>query len=147
MTRRPLLPLAAALLALSLAACNPQNANDDPKQPAAPAPTASGAPPGAAGGPPEGSLSLTDAIAKIPEGDEKRDGYERDSFKHWIDQDGCPTRAEVLIEEATTKPQQGQRCTRTVGVWKSSYDGVEVTDAKRLDIGHMVPLVEASDSK
>ncbi|MEV1092207.1 HNH endonuclease family protein [Streptomyces microflavus] len=148
MTRRPLLPLAAALLALTLAACNPQTADDDPKQPAAPTPTTSAAPTGAPGGPGTGALSLTDAIAEMPKGEEKRDGYERDSFKHWIDedQDGCPTRAEVLIEEATTKPEQGERCTLTGGVWTSSYDGVEVTDAKRLDIDHMVPLAEAWDS-
>ncbi|MDX2407342.1 HNH endonuclease family protein [Streptomyces microflavus] len=147
MTHRPLLPLAAALLALSLAACNPQTPDDDAKQPD-PAPTTSTAPSGAAGGPPEGALNLTDAIAKIPTGDEKRDGYERDTFKHWTDedQDGCPTRAEVLIEEATTEPEQGERCTLTGGAWTSAYDGVEVTDAKRLDIDHMVPLAEAWDS-
>lgn len=146
MTRRPFLPLATALLALSMAACNPQTPEDDAKQPG-PVPTTSAAS-GAAGGPPEGALSLADAIAKIPKGDEKRDGYERDSFKHWTDedQDGCPTRAEVLIEEATTKPEQGERCTLTGGAWTSSYDNVEVTDAKRLDIDHMVPLAEAWDS-
>lgn len=147
MTRRRLLPLAAALLALSLAACNPQTPDDDAKQPD-PVPTTSAAPSGAAGWPPEDTLSLADAIAKIPAGDEKRDGYERDSFKHWTDedQDGCPTRAEVLIEEATTKPEQGERCTLTGGAWTSTYDGVEVTDAQRLDIDHMVPLAEAWDS-
>ncbi|MFD7552592.1 HNH endonuclease family protein [Streptomyces sp. NPDC059816] len=144
---RTLLPLAAVLLALSLAACDPQSADDNANQPR-PAPTTSAAPSRAAGGPPEGALSLTDAIAKIPKAHEKRDGYERDSFKHWIDedQDGCPTRAEVLIEEATTKPEQGERCTLTGGAWTSSYDNVEVTDAKRLDIDHMVPLAEAWDS-
>ncbi|MGW4359404.1 HNH endonuclease family protein [Streptomyces californicus] len=32
------------------------------------------------------------------------------------------------------------------GSWLSYYDEVEVTDAKRLDIDHMVPLAEAWDS-
>ncbi|MYW08606.1 DUF1524 domain-containing protein [Streptomyces sp. SID2563] len=32
------------------------------------------------------------------------------------------------------------------GSWRSYYDEVEVTDAKKLDIDHMVPLAEAWDS-
>ncbi|MFF3932845.1 HNH endonuclease family protein [Streptomyces hirsutus] len=106
------------------------------------------APPGAAGGPAGDGLSLADAIAKIPDGVEKREGYERDSFKHWVDEDGdgCSTRAEVLIEEATTKPEQGERCALNGGVWLSYYDEVEVTEAGKLDIDHMVALAEAWDS-
>jgi hypothetical protein len=72
-------------------------------------------------------------------------GYSRALFKHWIDadKDGCDTRAEVLIEEAVTKPQVGAKCTLTGGKWLSAYDGVEVTSASKLDVDHMVPLAEA----
>jgi len=147
---RRLVPAAAVLLAVSLAGCNPQAADDADSKPSG-ATGRSVTPPvpsGAAGGPAGSSLSLADAIAKIPAGVEKRDGYERDSFEHWVDEDddGCETRAEVLLEEATAKPQQGERCTLTGGVWLSYYDGAEVSDARKLDIDHMVPLAEAWDS-
>ncbi|WP_432104455.1 HNH endonuclease family protein [Streptomyces sp. bgisy091] len=151
MNLRRLLPaVAAVLLAASVAGCNPQAADDADSKPSASAGSSTaGAPSGAAGGgPAEGALTLAEAIDKIPPGDEKRDGYERDSFKHWIDEDDddCETRAEVLLEEATTKPEQGERCALTGGVWLSYYDEVEVTEARKLDIDHMVPLAEAWDS-
>ncbi|MFF9922867.1 hypothetical protein ACIQJ8_32980 [Streptomyces globisporus] len=138
---------AALLTAATLTACSAESVEaDDPK------PSASGstAPSGAPGGAPDGGgLSLADAIKKIPVAEEKRAGYERDSFKHWVDEDddGCPTRQEVLIAEAVTAPQQGARCTLSGGGWLSYYDEAEVTDAKKLDIDHMVPLAEAWDSK
>ncbi|MEV7899763.1 hypothetical protein [Streptomyces cyaneofuscatus] len=38
------------------------------------------------GGAPDGAgLLLADAIKQIPVAEEKRTGYERDSFKHWVD--------------------------------------------------------------
>ncbi|WP_242744344.1 HNH endonuclease family protein [Streptomyces sp. CA-256286] len=75
-------------------------------------------------------------------------GYERDSFRHWIEEDGdsCTSRAEVLIAEAVTPPERGARCSLTGGSWLSYYDEAEVTDARKLDIDHMVPLAEARDS-
>lgn len=76
---------------------------------------------------------------------DKTTGYNRALFKHWIDadKDGCDTRAEVLIEEAVTKPKVGSKCALTGGKWFSAYDGVEVTSASKLDVDHMVPLAEA----
>ena len=151
MNRRRILPIATALLAVMLAGCNPQLADEGDAKPsgAAGSSASAAAPSGAGGGgPAEDGLSLVDAIAKIPAGVEKRDGYERDSFKHWVDEDddGCETRAEVLLTEATTKPEQGERCALTGGGWSSYYDEVEVTEARKLDIDHMVPLAEAWDS-
>ncbi|MER6611179.1 HNH endonuclease family protein [Streptomyces sp. NPDC000927] len=150
---RRFLPIAAAVLVASLTACNPSAAKDesDSKPSGAESASASaGASPSAAqGAPADGSgLSLAEAIAKIPAADEVRDGYKRDSFKHWIDEDhdSCSTRNEVLIAEAVKKPEQGTRCALTGGEWLSYYDEVTVTDAKKLDIDHMVPLAEAWDS-
>lgn len=148
MRRSRVSALATVVLSATLVSCNPQLADDKPND-SSPTSTASAASP-APGGPEPGAgaLTLTAAIEAIPDGDERRDGYERDSFRHWIDEDddGCETRAEVLLEEATTKPVQGDRCKLTGGVWMSYYDEVEVTDAKKLDIDHMVPLAEAWDS-
>ncbi|WP_331746712.1 HNH endonuclease family protein (plasmid) [Streptomyces halstedii] len=137
-------PIAAALLALSLTACNPSVAPTDDK-PAAVGTSAAPAP-----GAPQGGdgLTLPDAVKLLPVGVEKRDGYKRDSFRHWIDEDknGCSTRQEVLIAEAVVAPEQGARCALSGGEWSSYYDGVTVSDAGKLDIDHVVPLAEAWDS-
>ncbi len=131
MTLRRLSFLSAALLATAaLTACTAETreaADSKPATTASGSTNPSGAPGGAA---------------------EKRTGYERDSFKHWVDEDGdgCPTRQEVLLAEAVKAPEQGARCALTGGSWRSYYDEVEVTDAKKLDIDHMVPLAEAWDS-
>ena len=71
--------------------------------------------------------------------------YERSLFKLWVDADGngCDTRAEVLIKEASVKPKVGAKCKLTGGTWISSYDGVTYKDASKLDIDHLVPLAEA----
>ena len=76
---------------------------------------------------------------------DKTTGYNRSSFKHWIDADknGCNTRAEVLIEEAVVKPKIGAKCKLTGGKWFSAYDGKTITNASLLDVDHMVPLAEA----
>lgn len=139
--------ISTTLLAACLTGCNPASTtepNDKPANPAAPA-TDAAAPGAPAGG---GGTPLGDAVTLLPVGEESRTGYERDSFHHWIDEDGdgCDTRREVLLAEAVTKPEQGDRCAITGGSWTSFYDEVEVTDAKKLDIDHMVPLAEAWDS-
>ncbi|GGY78193.1 HNH endonuclease family protein [Streptomyces anulatus] len=135
---------AALLTAITLTACSAETLEaDNPKPPATANPS------GAPGGTQDGSgLPLAEAIGKIPVAEEKRTGYERDSFKHWVDEDddSCTTRAEVLLTEAVTAPEQGARCSLSGGSWLSYYDEAEVTDAKKLDIDHMVPLAEAWDS-
>lgn len=139
------------VLLVGLTACSPGPANTDPADdqatpaPSALAPSASAAP----GAPASGSgVPLKEAIALLVVGKESRSGYERDAFQHWIDEDGdgCDTRREVLLAEATTKPTQAARCAITGGAWTSFYDGAAVTDAKKLDIDHMVALAEAWDS-
>lgn len=72
-------------------------------------------------------------------------GYSRSLFRHWIDADknGCNTRYEVLIAEATTEPRVGAKCYLSGGKWKSPYDGKVFTNPTGLDIDHMVPLAEA----
>lgn len=91
---------------------------------------------------------LTEAIEALTVAEESREGYDRSLFPHWVDADrnGCNTRAEVLLEEAVTAPEVGERCRLSGGEWYSYYDDRTFTDARGLDIDHMVPLAEAWDS-
>ena len=73
-------------------------------------------------------------------------GYDRKLFKHWVDADknGCDTRKEVLIAEATIKPKIGAKCVLSGGTWVSSYDNKTFKGSgSGLDVDHMVPLAEA----
>lgn len=77
--------------------------------------------------------------------EESRTGYNRSSFKHWIDydKDGCDTRREVIYQEARIKPLT---CKENKGKWYSIYDGVMVYNASDLEVDHVVSLAEAWDS-
>ncbi len=96
------------------------------------------------------TFPLSYAIGQIPVAEESRAGYTRDKFRHWntgLDPaDGCNTRAEVLLAEATEAPSVAAGCKLSEGEWLSYYDEQEVTDPAKLDIDHMVPLAEAWDS-
>ncbi|BEL03129.1 hypothetical protein Q0Z83_013200 [Actinoplanes sichuanensis] len=94
------------------------------------------------------SQPLRTMVANLPVATEVRTGYDRDLFNHWIDADGdgCNTRYEVLITEATTTPSVGSGCALSGGRWLSYYDGATWTDPSDLDIDHMVPLAESWDS-
>lgn len=84
------------------------------------------------------------ALSLITAADHEGD-YNRSAFGDWIDadEDGCDTRAEVLIEEAIVKPKVGKKCVLTGGKWRSQYDKLVTTNASTLDIDHLVPLLEA----
>jgi hypothetical protein len=67
------------------------------------------------------STTLRAGISGLPVATEVRTGYTRDKFHLWIDADGdgCNTRNEVLIAEATTKPTVGASCALSGGRWLS----------------------------
>ncbi|MFE6166153.1 hypothetical protein ACFQ7F_45500 [Streptomyces sp. NPDC056486] len=92
---------------------------------------------------------LQAALKSLTIKDEDRTGYQRTSFKHWVDadKDGCTTRAEVLQAEALTAPDQGPKCKLTGGRWYSEYDDHYIEGPSGLDIDHRIPLAEAWDSK
>lgn len=94
------------------------------------------------------SAPLRTAVTDLPVAAEVRTGYLRTLFPHWIDADhnGCNTRFEVLIAEATTAPTVSASCKLTGGRWYSWYDDASWTDPADLDIDHFVPLAEAWDS-
>jgi hypothetical protein len=79
---------------------------------------------------------------------EVRTGYSRSPFPLWIDADGdgCNTRYEVLIAEATTTPTVGSGCSLSGGRWYSYYNNAYYTLPSDLDIDHVVALAEAWDS-
>lgn len=85
---------------------------------------------------------LLEALVVAPE---YLDGYERDLFPHWIDDDGdgCNTRREVLIAQAIEAPTITGSCDLTGGRWLSPYDGVEIEGASGVQIDHLVALAEA----
>lgn len=73
-----------------------------------------------------------------------RGSYSRDAFGHgWADTDkDCQnTRHEVLIQQSSTKPTLSKNgCKAEHGRWVSLFTGKVITDAKQLDIDHVVPL-------
>lgn len=101
--------------------------------------------------PPKGNVARTaiSVLASIPQQRERPQGYNRNLFRHWSDDDGdsCNTREEVLIAESRTQAQvDAYGCKVIAGDWFSEYDGVMHTDPSDLDIDHFVPLKEAWDS-
>jgi hypothetical protein len=70
--------------------------------------------------------------------------YNRDDWDHWIDADGdCQdTRGEILIRDSL-KPvtyYSNAKCRVTGGLWELPYIGGTVTNARQLDIDHIIPL-------
>lgn len=93
-------------------------------------------------------MTLSELLALLSTTAENRTGYDRDLFRHWVDADGdgCNTRYEVLIAEATRAPAVGPSCSLSEGAWISLYDDVHFTDPSGMDIDHLVALAEAWDS-
>lgn len=93
------------------------------------------------------TLRLREAVRRLDTAPERRAGYDREKFEHWVDADGdCrDTRDEVLRSESRRRTGGG-RCDVTSGRWLSWYDRATWTDDDDVDIDHLVPLAEAWDS-
>lgn len=88
-------------------------------------------------------------LARVPMVAEKRRGYRREDWPHWLDLDGdCrDTRTEVLIRDSLSPVQMSSDGCRVLrGRWRDPYTGEEYRDPTDLDIDHRVPLDEAHDS-
>ncbi|TXS48255.1 hypothetical protein [Streptomyces sp. t39] len=83
-------------------------------------------------------MPLADAVELLPVVVEDRAGYIRTSFKHWNSGadagDGCNTRQEVLLAEATVAPEVGPGCAISGGSWTSYYENQTVIVPGSLDI-------------
>ena len=95
-----------------------------------------------------GELPIAELLGLLVVAEEVPAGYDRDLFRHWIDEDGdgCSARAEVLIAEAQERPSIGGNCALAGGRWWSLYDERSFTNASEIDIDHVVALKEAWDS-
>ncbi len=142
--RLPLTVLAvvAVVIPWTLAACQaPISSNAATTQPQPSLGNVAGSPTASAVA--EATLAeLVDGLVVTPE---HLEGYERDLFPLWTDDDGdgCNTRYEVLIAEAVVAPTVSGSCDLTGGTWLSPFDGVELHDATEIQIDHLVALAEA----
>ena len=88
-------------------------------------------------------LTISEIVSSIPE-------YDRDEWKHWIDENGdCQnTRHEVLIEESfeTVTYTSDTYCSVSTGKWYGNYTGQFYYNASELDIDHFIPLKNAHQS-
>jgi hypothetical protein len=95
-------------------------------------------------------LDAQQVLAGIPvELEDRTGGYDRDLFAVWVDADGdgCDTRDEVLLAENLAPAESGSAgCLPIPGLWRSAYDGVDITAPSQLDVDHLVSLKEAWDS-
>lgn len=74
--------------------------------------------------------------------------YDRKDWPHWVDKDrDCQnTRQEILINRSYTDVKMNKKgCTVTSGRWKDYYYPQVHTDAKNVDVDHLVPLKHAHD--
>ncbi|MER0240625.1 HNH endonuclease family protein [Streptomyces sp. HSW2009] len=83
---------------------------------------------------------LDDLVVEAPH---SMEGYSRERFPHWIKISGeCDTRETVLARDGQDVVQD-DRCRAVAGTWTSLYDDKTFTNAKALDIDHVVPLAAA----
>ena len=92
---------------------------------------------------PQLSIAVAPVSSNIPD-------YDRDEWRHWIDEDGdCQNaRHEALIAESETpvKYTNEDRCRVATGSWEGPFTGEFFTDPGALDVDHMVPLANAHRS-
>lgn len=70
-------------------------------------------------------------------------GYSRDRFALWASgPDSCDTR-ETVLQRQGVNVKRDAKCKAVSGTWTSPYDGVQITEATKVDIDHVVPLAEA----
>jgi hypothetical protein len=94
----------------------------------------------------DGGNKISIALSQIKIENENRvNKYLRTDYKHWVDADvdGCDTRREVLERDSIISIEN---CFSNAGEWYSIYDGLKITDARKIDIDHVVALAEAHRS-
>lgn len=89
-------------------------------------------------------MSTEKLLAAIPVAAPHWTGYERSKFELWTEHaDGCNTRYQVLIRDATRRPEVSSGCYLSAGRWVSPYDGFSTKNPMKIQIDHLVPLAVA----
>ncbi len=89
------------------------------------------------------------ALARISIEPERKEGYEREAWPHWLDLDSdcLDTREEVLVAESLEPTRLSRDGCRVLGGrWLDRYTGETITDPSALDVDHVVALEEAHRS-
>ena len=85
-------------------------------------------------------ITVAEVPADIPE-------YDRDEWKHWVDEDGdCQdARQEVLIEESleAVTYETDRKCRVATGQWWAPHLGHHLGNPSHIDVDHHVPLKHA----
>jgi hypothetical protein len=92
------------------------------------------------------AAALTADIEALAVAEERDEGYDRDLFPHWRDDDGngCDARDDVLVAQDRSGNLTEADCDGAMtGEWVSMYDAATVTASGDIDIDHFVPLKEA----
>lgn len=91
--------------------------------------------------PDSSKLDYLAVLESIPEGNPQEVPYERKEWKHWSGSP-CDTRREVLVRDGQNVKvdNSSNRCDITSGTWHSVYDEKDFTNARELDIDHVIPL-------
>lgn len=69
--------------------------------------------------------------------------YKRSEWKHWVGSP-CDTRETVLINQGSQVTKDEKTCKVLSGSWVDVYSGETITDARDLDIDHVIPLAYAA---
>lgn len=89
--------------------------------------------------------SLKDVLNTVPVKDSDNNAsYSRKDWKHWVGTP-CNTRKTVLINQGVGVTT-GANCRIMSGKWTDPYSGVEMNDAKKIDIDHVIPLKWANNN-
>ncbi len=94
-------------------------------------------------------VQALDLLGASPVEAERRRGYDRESWPHWLDADGdCQdARQEVLLAESLAPARlDAGGCRLMTGPWHDAYTGETVRDPGEVDVDHLVPLAEAHRS-
>lgn len=89
-------------------------------------------------------------LARLAVEDNPRPGvpYRRELWPHWEDpeRDGCDARDQALKSASHVTVRVSSGCDVVAGQWVSDYDGQVITEARSVDVDHVVALGEAHRS-